>query len=134
MKTGMKCALFACALSSTPGGAAETTTFQYDAQGRLTQSSRSGGPATGTVKSTSYDRAGNRTNQTVTGAGSAMMSGGMTGGFSVQSMGAGQQDELVNGDDVPFDPPVSEGAPHVGDTPPEEVEPVQGELVTGEDQ
>ena len=50
--------------------ASETTTFQYDAQGRLIQSSRSGGPADGVVKVTSFDFAGNRTNQTVTGASS----------------------------------------------------------------
>ncbi|MEP3464579.1 MAG: hypothetical protein ABJN65_01015, partial [Parasphingorhabdus sp.] len=48
--------------------AAETTTYQYDALGRLMKSAKVGGPASGTQKTTSYDPAGNRSNQTVTGA------------------------------------------------------------------
>ena len=61
-----------CIVMSYTAMAAETTTFQYDAQGRLIQSTRSGGPADGVVKVTSFDFAGNRTNQTVTGASSGL--------------------------------------------------------------
>lgn len=60
--------IYAIALPSAY--AAETVTHQYDALGRLTQSTKSGGPATGTQTTTAYDPAGNRSNQTVTGAGS----------------------------------------------------------------
>ncbi|THD38314.1 MAG: hypothetical protein E7773_00745 [Sphingomonas sp.] len=46
------------------GGAAaaqETTTYTYDALGRLTGSSISGGPNTSRVTGTCFDAAGNRT-------------------------------------------------------------------------
>ncbi|MEP2990304.1 MAG: RHS repeat domain-containing protein [Parasphingorhabdus sp.] len=55
-------------MASGPVLATETTTYEYDALGRLVKSTKSGGPSSGTEKSTSYDAAGNRTNQTVTGA------------------------------------------------------------------
>lgn len=46
--------------------AAETVTYQYDELGRLKQVNKSGGPANGTQTTTSYDPAGNRSNQTTT--------------------------------------------------------------------
>lgn len=49
--------------------AQETTTYQYDAQGRLIKSSKSGGPSSGTEKCIDYDEAGNRVNHTVNSAG-----------------------------------------------------------------
>jgi hypothetical protein len=64
-------ALSALALSCASVGAAqaqETTTYTYDAKGRVTQSTKSGGPANGTQSSYSYDQADNRTNVTVTGS------------------------------------------------------------------
>jgi len=51
-----------------PALATETTTYEYDALGRLVKSTKAGGPSSGTEKATAYDPAGNRTNQTVTGA------------------------------------------------------------------
>ena len=47
--------------------ASETKTFQYDALGRLMQSTSSGGAVNGQQIKTSFDPAGNRTNQTITG-------------------------------------------------------------------
>lgn len=55
--------------------AQETTTYEYDAQGRLTKSSKSGGPSSGTEKCISYDEAGNRTNHTVDSAGCSSAGG-----------------------------------------------------------
>ncbi|MEE9433900.1 MAG: RHS repeat domain-containing protein [Sphingorhabdus sp.] len=48
--------------------AAETATYEYDALGRLVKTTKSGGPASGTQKTTDYDPAGNRTSKTTTGA------------------------------------------------------------------
>lgn len=48
--------------------AQETTTYQYDALGRLTTSTVSGGPNNQTQTSITYDPAGNRTNYTVAGS------------------------------------------------------------------
>lgn len=70
--------------------AAETTTYEYDAQGRLVKSSKVGGPANGKKKCTSYDPAGNRTNQTVTSA--SCTSGGGSGG------GGGNNPPVANPD------------------------------------
>lgn len=90
--------MLAAALPSMAFAQAETTTFEYDAQGRLTKSSKAGGPAAGTVKTTSYDKAGNRTNYSVTGA----------SGAAPRDAGAlGSPDYVAPSDD----PPVSEGAP-----------------------
>ncbi|WP_066826525.1 Calx-beta domain-containing protein [Sphingomonas mali] len=50
-----------------PSIAQETTTYTYDALGRLITSSISGGPNNGTQTGTSFDPASNRTNYTVTG-------------------------------------------------------------------
>jgi RHS Repeat len=55
-------------IAGVPADAAETVTHKYDALGRLKQSTKSGGPATGQQTTTTYDPAGNRSNQTVTGA------------------------------------------------------------------
>lgn len=48
--------------------AADTTTYSYDALGRLTASSVSGGPANGVNTGIALDPAGNRTSYSVTGA------------------------------------------------------------------
>lgn len=48
--------------------AAETTTYMYDALGRLDVVAVSGGPATGVSSDFTYDPAGNRTATSVTGA------------------------------------------------------------------
>ncbi len=48
--------------------AQETTTYTYDALGRLARVARSGGPASGANSAYSYDAAGNRTNVKVTDA------------------------------------------------------------------
>lgn len=55
-------------LNALPLQAAENVTHQYDALGRLKQTNKSGGPATGAQNTTTYDPAGNRSNQTTTGA------------------------------------------------------------------
>jgi len=44
--------------SSTLGS--ETTTYSYDALGRLVTSTRTGGPSNGVTMATCFDRAGNR--------------------------------------------------------------------------
>ena len=48
--------------------AGETTTYTYDALGRVVNVSKSGGPNNGVQASYSYDHAGNRTNVTVINA------------------------------------------------------------------
>ena len=48
--------------------AQSATTYTYDALGRLTGSTVSGGPTNGTATTISLDNAGNRTNYKVTGA------------------------------------------------------------------
>jgi hypothetical protein len=53
-----------------PGGvarAAETVVYSYDALGRLKQSTKAGGPHSGSQTTTSYDPAGNRACQSTTG-------------------------------------------------------------------
>ena len=47
--------------------AQETTSYTYDAKGRLTVVSHAGGPANGVTSNYTYDPADNRTNVTVTG-------------------------------------------------------------------
>jgi YD repeat-containing protein len=59
---------FGMVASATAAYAAETVTHKYDALGRLKQSTKSGGPAAGQQTTITYDPAGNRSNQTVTGA------------------------------------------------------------------
>lgn len=50
----------AVAVSASPGRAQEVTTYQYDALGRLVQSSIGGGPNNSTVVDACLDAAGNR--------------------------------------------------------------------------
>jgi len=58
--------------------AQETTTYSYDARGRVTNVTRSGGPAGGVSTAYSYDAADNRTNVTATAA-SGTSGGSATG-------------------------------------------------------
>ncbi len=46
---------------------AETTTYTYDAKGRLVQVVKSGGPNGGTTTTYAHDKADNRTRVTTTG-------------------------------------------------------------------
>jgi YD repeat-containing protein len=57
--------------------AQETTTYTYDAKGRVVGVSRSGGPSAAAATTYSYDKADNRTNVTVT---SSPNGGGQDGG------------------------------------------------------
>ena len=62
-------ALAATSLGLASGAAAsETVTYTYDALGRLVTTTRSGTVNNGQSSTVSYDRAGNRTNYTVSGA------------------------------------------------------------------
>ena len=55
------------ALCSVSGAfAQETTTFTYDAKGRVKTTTRSGGPSNGVNAAYTYDKADNRSNVTVT--------------------------------------------------------------------
>jgi hypothetical protein len=71
--------LFVASISTLPSIALaqETTTYTYDALGRLVTASQSGGPSAGTSTALTYDPAGNRTNVTVAGSpnGSASSTG-----------------------------------------------------------
>lgn len=60
--------LVSLGLVSAPALASETTTYSYDALGRLTGSSSAGTVNNGLNTSIQYDPAGNRTNYTVTGS------------------------------------------------------------------
>ena len=53
---------------AAPALAGETTTYSYDALGRLTGSSSTGTVNNGLNTAIQYDAAGNRTNYTVTGS------------------------------------------------------------------
>jgi YD repeat-containing protein len=65
----MKLLLAACALLAAPAAVAqETTTYKYDALGRLRESSTAGGQNSGTNNKIDYDNAGNRSKYEVTGA------------------------------------------------------------------
>ncbi len=78
---------------SVPAFAQETTTYTYDAKGRVTGVARSGGPSgaapitcngapsTGICTVYAYDKADNRTNVTVTGSNNGT-GGGSGGGVS----------------------------------------------------
>lgn len=61
-------AITAAILSAGAAFATETTTYSYDALGRLTAVAQSGGPNNGVNTTYSMDAAGNRTNVTVTGS------------------------------------------------------------------
>jgi YD repeat-containing protein len=58
----------------------ETTTYTYDALGRVITVQHSGGPTDGTAATYSYDPASNRTNVTVTLSGNGGSGGGSGGG------------------------------------------------------
>ena len=60
--------VFLAAIAAVPASAQETTTYTYDALGRLTGSSVSGGISSGTNTAIQYDPAGNRSRYQVTGA------------------------------------------------------------------
>lgn len=47
-------------IAAWPAIASETTTYTYDALGRLVQVSNAGGPRNGATNATRYDPAGNR--------------------------------------------------------------------------
>jgi YD repeat-containing protein len=66
-------------LLATLASATETTTYHYDAQGRLIKTSKAGGPAAGEEKCTAYDPAGNRTSRSI-GTGGCTAGGGGPGG------------------------------------------------------
>lgn len=69
---------------AVPAGAQETTTYQYDALGRLVRVEVVGG-ATGNVTSTyALDAAGNRTNVTVTGGGTGTPTPSPSCSFAIQ--------------------------------------------------
>jgi hypothetical protein len=53
---------------SAPSLAAETTTYSYDAKGRLIQVVKSGGPVSGTVTTYEHDKASNRKRVQTAGA------------------------------------------------------------------
>lgn len=53
-------AIPATAILATAALGSETTTYSYDALGRLVSSTQSGGPSTGLNMATCFDRAGNR--------------------------------------------------------------------------
>lgn len=71
MRKSLLLLLTACAL---PVHASETTTYSYDALGRLVSSVHSGTVNNGLTTTTTFDAASNRTNQTVTGALNAVFS------------------------------------------------------------
>ena len=68
--------------------AQETTSYTYDAKGRLTVVSHAGGPANGVTSNYTYDPADNRTNVTVTGGVSQPT-------FSIQATSANEGAPLV---------------------------------------
>jgi len=71
----MKGLFLAISLVALPcaANATETTNYQYDALGRLTNVAHQNGPANGVQTVYTLDAAGNRTNVTVTGAGSMVV-------------------------------------------------------------
>lgn len=64
--------------SSTHALSQETVTYSYDAKGRVTNVTRSGGPANGVATTFQYDAADNRQNVTVTGSGAGTSVDGAT--------------------------------------------------------
>jgi YD repeat-containing protein len=67
------------AVLTTQASANETTTYTYDALGRLTNSATTGTVNSGMNVSTVFDAAGNRTNYTVTGSTNTPPSSGSGG-------------------------------------------------------
>ena len=68
MQSALATGTIMLALCSSTVSAAETTTYQYDAKGRLTQVAHAGGRANGAIAAYAYDVADNRTQATVAGA------------------------------------------------------------------
>lgn len=78
-----------------PANAAETVTYTYDALGRLTGVSHSGGDNSGMTQSFRYDPAGNRTQYEVTGSKNRGLSAGGVivlplNGFTIIPLGPAQ--------------------------------------------
>jgi RHS repeat protein len=109
--------LLAGAVLAAPATAAagETVSYTYDALGRLTNVSVSGGPNAGSAAATGYDPAGNRTNYSVSGAGPAG-SGAASQSASSGEVAASLDEESI-GDDVIGQDVIAE------DIPPALVEP-----------
>ncbi|HYJ81844.1 MAG TPA: hypothetical protein VEW26_03245, partial [Allosphingosinicella sp.] len=63
--------LLACSVFALAGAAqaAESVTYSYDALGRLTATTTTGGPQSGVATGIAYDPAGNRSTYNVTGVG-----------------------------------------------------------------
>lgn len=89
-------------LFSTNSAASETTTYTYDALGRLVQVSNAGTINNGLNSAYSYDPAGNRSNVTVTGGGVIFSIGDVSGAeggslqFTVTKSGATTDSFTVN--------------------------------------
>lgn len=81
--------LAAGSVLAAPLQAAETVSYTYDALGRLTTTTTSGGPASGIATGTGYDPAGNRTTYTVTGASAALQMTPFAGDRQLARLGAG---------------------------------------------
>lgn len=106
----MRCLLMASLLLTTAAAASETTTYTYDALGRLIASSNAGGPRDGKAVLSSYDDAGNRrthavgvptptipnaTTFSVSGP-QAAMNEGATATFTISRSGTASQDMTIN--------------------------------------
>lgn len=65
--------------------AQETTTYTYDAKGRVITTTRSGGPSNGVNATYTYDKADNRTNVTVAGSPNGSGGPGSDGGASTST-------------------------------------------------
>lgn len=62
------CAVLGILAYSTPARAGETTTYSYDALGRVKAVAVAAGPMSGTSTSVSYDKLGNRATYEVAGS------------------------------------------------------------------
>jgi hypothetical protein len=76
------------AASATGAIAQETTTYSYDALGRLRTVTKAGGSASGVASTYDYDAAGNRTAATVSNASASSGSSGSGSGGSNPGDGA----------------------------------------------
>lgn len=79
--------LWACSVLALAGAAeaGETVTYSYDALGRLTATSTTGGANNGVATGIAYDPAGNRSSFTISGVNSPSVAGG---GFESPEVGA----------------------------------------------